>query len=577
MNWSFQPLKDQQPSLKGSWIFISGDGLMGRLLPTIARLHPGTKSLNLYLNAVSLHESPSSPSTLYKRAQNIANGDGRYPADKTRWVSPLIQAIYETQGSPFSKGGGSGRGVGFPHLFKVSAKRLAWSNKAAKMSAYTKELLLMFYHTSAQAYVRQDREMQDLIPGLSRHHQMIVQEAAKTWKENVVALIADKVEDRKQDFYLFSPFSGAWADRSRALKRNQWGGGSIASGSSKGPAYYFTVPDPWQIAAEKEINSVTGQDPRIKDFIHARTPLSEVKKEGFNQAVKAFGTGSESGAEELFREYFSRVMTDPAWPLPYNYSTRFAKEKLKRYYFRGDPEASDDRDDFMTKRAVPEFRDAIGYFNPRVNPYLRDSENKPLNNQLQKEVFSHYKSKYKADNYPAYFFVKEMKSARSLETLDLDQLYKGRCMFSYAKRKEFDARFRQSKMEHNYKLGATVCYQGALELVDASFDGGGVLVVSGPVILKGTRFGGGGLTLVAPQIRIEGMAMRLEQVSLVQTGETPFKFRADEIKGNLVVKKPVEVKRKGVLSYDAGFLKGDSYVVGFQPYISQWAWGIAPK
>ena len=71
--------------------------------------------------------------------------------------------------------------------------------------------------------------------------------------------------------------------------------------------------------------------------------------------------------------------------------------------------------------------------------------------------------------------------------------------------------------------------------------------------------------------------MRLEQVSLVQTGETPFKFRADEIKGNLVVKKPVEVKRKGVLSYDAGFLKGDSYVVGFQPYISQWAWGIAPK
>jgi hypothetical protein len=579
MNWSFQPLQDQKPSLKGSWIFVSGDGLMGRLIPTIARLHPGTKSLNLYMGAVSLHERASSPSTIYKRVQSIANGDGRYPADKTRWVSPLIQAIYEIKTAPFSKGGGSGRGEGFPHLFKVSGKRLTWSNKAQKMSAYTKELLLMFYHTSAQAYVRilQDKEMLGMMPGLSRHHQLIVQDAAKTWKESVVSLINDEVEDKKQEDYLFSPFSGSWADRSRALKRNQWSDGSISQGSSKGPAYYFTVPDPWQIALEKEINSVTGQDQRVKDLVHARTPLGDVKKGAFNQAVKTFSTGSESGAEELFREYFSRVMTDPAWPLPYNYSTRFAKEKIKRYYFRGDPEASDDRDEFMTERAVPEFRDAIGYFNPRVNPYLRDTENKPLNNKIQKEIFSHYKAKYKGGDFPAYYFVKEMKTARSLESLDLDQLYKGRCMFSYSKRKDFDARFRQTPLEHNYKLGATVCYQGSLELVDASFEGGGVLVVSGPVIIKGSRFNGGGLTLVSPRIRIEGMAMRLEQVSLIQTGEGPFHFRADEIRGNLVVKKPVEVMRKGVLSYDAGFLKAQTYVVGFQPYISQWAWGIAPK
>jgi hypothetical protein len=100
-----------------------------------------------------------------------------------------------------------------------------------------------------------------------------------------------------------------------------------------------------------------------------------------------------------------------------------------------------------------------------------------------------------------------------------------------------------------------------------------VLIVQGSVSLKGTSFNGGGLVILAPVIKDEGNGMRLSQVSLIQTRKTPFKFRAEELQGNLVTKGPVEVRRKGHLKYAPGFLKQNQYVVGFQPYISTWEWG----
>jgi hypothetical protein len=573
MNWSFDGSQQGNPTLKGSWIFLSGDGLMGRLLPSIARLQEGPDALKLYFSGTSIHQNESTPSTVYSQAGAIARGDGSNPADKTRWVSPLIQALYEMQTTPFSKGD-EARGQGFPYLFKVDSGRMAWSNKAKKMSSYLRELLLMFYHTSMQAYVLllKDKDITKTVDGLQYHHQKIIQDAAKVWKENIATLIATEVEDAKKKYYLFNPFSGSWSKSSRALKRNPWGQGAV-SGSNAGPAYYFTLPDPWQIALDKEVTPLTGQDTTLKNMINDRTPLSEIQRNEYNQAIKRFKSGSEEGPDVLFKKYFARIMTDPAWPLPYNYSTRFAKEKFKRYYFREDPEKSDDRDTFMRKKVVPEFRDAIGYFSPRANPYLQDVENQPLNNKIQKKIVKHYRDKYKDKDLPAYFFAKELSSSSSLENIAIEGLYDGRCMYSFSKREKFDARFQVEKGTHKYKLKTVACFKGNLELTNAEFEGGGVLIVQGSVSLKGTSFNGGGLVILAPVIKDEGNGMRLSQVSLIQTRKTPFKFRAEELQGNLVTKGPVEVRRKGHLKYAPGFLKQNQYVVGFQPYISTWEWG----
>jgi len=574
MNWSFDASQAGSPQLKGSWIFLSGDGLMGRLLPSIARLQEGPDALKLYFAGVSIHQNESTPSTVYSRAAAIARGDGTNPPDKTRWVSPLLQAIYEIETNPFSRGDET-RGQGFPYLFEVKNKKLEWSAKAKKMSAYLRELLLMFYHSSMQAYVLllRDNDVTRTVDGLQYHHQRIVQDAARVWKENIATLIAKDVEDANKKFYLFSPFSGSWSKNSRALKRNPWNQ-AAAGGSGSGPAYYFTLPDPWQIAMDKEINPLTGQDTTLKNLINDRTSLTELQKNDWNQALKRFQSGSEEGPEILFKKYFARIMTDPAWPLPYNYSIRFAKEKFKRYYFREDPEASDDRDTFMNKKAVPEFRDAIGYLSPRANPYLQDMENQPFSNKIQKDIIKYYRDKYEGKDFPAYYFAKEMSSNRSLEEVEIEGLYDGRCMYSFKSRDKFDARFQVEKGFHKYKLKTVACYQGDLELIDGDFDGGGVLYVQGEVSLKGTSLNGGGLVIIATIIKVDGIAMRLNQVSLIQTKKnTPFRFEAEEISGNLVTKGPVDVRRKGVLKYAPGFLKKNQYVVGFQPYISSWEWG----
>ena len=400
------------------------------------------------------------------------------------------------------------------------------------------------------------------------YHGKIVQAGAKAWKKILEEI--DKIDAGRQKFYQYQIYNGGdWLlNKSRALKKNDWN--SLAGNSSK-PVFYFTLPDPWQIYLDSEKNpEINSQDPNLDLQLKKRNNMLKLQKTAWNEALnKKNESAGVSGGEVLFNQYFAKLMTDPAWPLPYNHSLRYAVADFKNYYFRkeGDQEGFN-RDEIM-KEAFPEFRDAIGYYDSRKNPYLVGSENEPLNNKMQKAIIKHYKQKPKTE---AYFFVAETKSSKSLEELEFD-FFKGRCMYSFANQKDFDSRFRPDGTSYN--LGSSACVRGGLKLVNARFDKGGVVYVTGTISIEGDLSGGDGLALMAKAVSVEGNG-QLDNVSIIQDSDQEFIFKAKTLNGNLVTRGPVKVDGFGerVLKYNNG-LKQNKYLVGFQSYIDSWKWEYA--
>ena len=251
LNWSFDSGQQSEPELKGSWIFISGDALLGRLVPSISHLQDGApENYELFRSGIGIQDSESHPARLLNRIREIADGSGRNQPDEKRLVSPLVQAIYESGDDVFRPDDG------FPDLLEADGNRLVWKREAKEMSAYLKEVLLMFFNSSARAHkvFLNDSTLANLdsasyvnLP--NSYHGKIVQAGAKAWKKILEEI--DKIDAGRQKFYQYQIYNGGdWLlNKSRALKKNDWN--SLAGNSSK-PVFYFTLPDPWQIYLDSE-------------------------------------------------------------------------------------------------------------------------------------------------------------------------------------------------------------------------------------------------------------------------------------------------------------------------------------
>ena len=562
LNWSFDSGQKSDPKLKGSWIFISGDALLGRLIPTINHLQDGsTENYEIFRSGIGIQDSESQPARLLRKIKDIADGSGRSQPDEIRWVSPLIQAIYESGDGVFAPDND------FPDLFEVDGNTLIWNQRVKDMSAYLREVLLMFFNSSARAHKQflEDDNLQKLDSGNyvlnNSYHGKIIQMGAKKWKR--ILELLDGIEASKQKFYRYQPSSGDWKGTSRALKKNDWD--SLWSRANP-PVFYFTLPDPWQIYLNSEKTPENKiQDSNMDRELKKRYNMTKLQKTAWNEALAKKRESAEvSGGEVLFNQYFAKLMTDPAWPLPYNHSLRYAIKEFKNYYFRKEGDQEDYSSDDIMKEAFPEFRDAIGYYDARQNPYLLGFENKPLNNKIQKEIIKKYKAGPQSKK--GYYFAKDIVGSRSLEELEFN-FFNGRCMYSFADQGEFEKRFRPDS--GNYSMGTVACVKGGLTLKAASFDRGGVIHVFGKATIEGDLNGGDGLVLVADTFAIG--SGRLDKVSIIQRSDQAFTFQLDNLSGNLVTRGPITVSRKGVIKYDQSF-KNDKYLVGFQSYIDSWRW-----
>ena len=269
---------------------------------------------------------------------------------------------------------------------KVKDDRFVFTKEALELSAYMRELLLMFYWTAFEAKaefnVQNESDFRDIIVGLDKLHAEILLAAATRYQEDVFEPMTE-AEDNSQlrKFYSFTPYKGDWWEKkSRAQKHNStWKQSQNPKDSPVVP--YFTLPDPWEIKLDKEKipqpDDKNGPQPALEwgPFKSAlRKKVTDKELDSYPHNKTAYGGGDffegtsvkekeVTGYEALFEKYFRRVMTDPAWVLPYNHSLRFGIDRFKENFFKSDSGTADagKREDFMKKDVIPEFRDAIGY------------------------------------------------------------------------------------------------------------------------------------------------------------------------------------------------------------------------
>ena len=89
------------------------------------------------------------------------------------------------------------------------------------------------------------------------------------------------------------------------------------------------------------------------------------------------------------------------------------------------------RKDFMEQDVIPEFRDAIGYYDSNLNDYMKKMENEPLGPELQKKIIKKYREKKSGDPKSAYFFASEINAgiSKSLEELDIEKFVRWQVCF----------------------------------------------------------------------------------------------------------------------------------------------------
>ncbi len=600
MNWKWGKTKDQDPpAVQGSWMFTSGDGLLLRMVPAIQRLLDDNQSIAAkFFNATigmayTLNiEDGAKMYGLWSKLERLDPED----TDKTGFVSPLIQMVYESTDDTFKGKKGS-----FPELIEVKDGRFVFTTKALKLSAYMRELLLMFYWTSFEAKaefdVQDESGFRDAIIGLDKLHAEILMAAAIRYQEDVFQPVTEADDNSElRKFYTFTPFSaGGWQSKARAFKHNAtWKESQDPKNSPVVP--YFTLPDPWEIRLEKEKipqpDDKNGQQPALewgpfKAALRTKVTEKELKSYPHNKSMYGgddFFKGTSikekdvTGYEALFEKYFRRVMTDPAWVLPYNHSLRFGIDRFKENFFKSESGQADagKRKDFMKGDVIPEFRDAIGYHDSNLNDYMKKMENEPLGPDLQQKIIKKYREQKENDPDAAYFFASEISEgvSKSLEELDLENLYTGRCVFKYATEELF---FKKVGSNDDFIVDSLNCINANLTLENANITGEGVIWIKGDLIIKGD-LNAPKVVFIAQNIKPEvSRANRITVGSMINYGSKAFNFSPALISGNLVVKKFGKVtggssSEGATLKYDASFLKKRSHAVAFQPFINSWKW-----
>lgn len=533
MNWAWPGANEAAEKINGSWVFVSGDGLMGRLVPSISKFYE--KFPNFLDPSIGIKKREVN---VYNESSMIAS---TRPDNVVRFVSPMIEAIFKN----FNKN--------FPKLFKERNSKLAWTNDANQLSAYYKELLLMFYYNSYQAILNYSIDVTEAtIENFDAYgnDDKMIKSAALRWLE-----ITEMVVDTKNPAYLLKqPWitgSGTFASKSKAIKMRKWN--PKAGGIKDGKLHYFTLPDPWL----SETENPDGLDTKIEETIDGESNYLK----GLRQVDSGGG-----GSEIMFNDYFRRLMTDPAWVLPYNYSSRFYFKELKTIFFqKKGVESSKTRDEEM-EDIIPEIRDAIGYVGNQNNKYMGGNKGAPLplNEEVQRNIFKFYKEQKLTDK--GYYFVKEM-TAGSLAEVELDSLYDGRCIFKFENQAELIKRLEKT----NNQLNTVVCMTKNLELPlpnNMSIRGNGVIHVANLLTIKGDLKFDGQVVLIAKKITLKSRP-ELENISLIQTGAT-FNPNFKTLSGNLVVDKlSPNISGEPVITYNKG-LKNKDYVVSFQPFINTW-------
>ncbi|MCO4783466.1 MAG: hypothetical protein KC646_14160 [Candidatus Cloacimonetes bacterium] len=546
MNWQW-PQNKEAEKMTGSWVFVSGDGLMGRLVPSIIGFYE--KKPDFFSLSTSITGEKGDPKSDKIYGQTIENAIERSDSQQ-RLISPLIEEIYKRY-----KGDG---GDGFPVLFEDKGGVLSWTSKGSKISAYYKELLLMFYYNSYQAvaafHVSQGEDLdqiqssiEDFAGYTTKNDQDIIKSGALRWFE--IMDLLQGMSDKGEKYSLkkaWSMSSGAFASKSKAIKMRQWN--PTNSGESNGKPHYFTLPDPWLSRSSKPL--AIDRD------------IEETVKGNDTYMTKHENLGSEGGGEYLFK-FFRRLMTDPAWVLPYNYSSRFYFPKLKEVFFAKGASAPN-REELMANSVIPEIRDSIGYVGAS-NPYMNlgdEGKPTPLNEAAQRNIVKEYKKDANKDK--GYFFVKEM-TGDSLAEVDLESLYNGRCIFQF----DNEEGLRRRLVKTDGKLDTSVCVNNlTLPISGINMTGKGVIYVRNNLKITEDIDTGGLLVLMAKSIDIKSGKV-LNNVSLIQTsGKFSARFR--ELNGNLVVKElNNSIGGTPVVRYNRN-LKADDYVVSFQPFINTW-------
>jgi hypothetical protein len=541
MNWKWPTSGTEVDAIKGSWTFVSGDGLMLRLIPAVKKLFSKGKGKMLFKHAVGTPDED-----FYK---NILNQFSEGTFNDNIVVSPFISQLFQSGHSRLS----AVMGADDKCLFKVQNNKLVWTPAAKKLSAYVREVLLMFYFNSYTAYKNSQKSSLDLDVDI---YGDTVQKAAKEW-EKILKLV-DKLGPNG-DYYKFERYRARWAKKSRVFRAFGW---NDNQNSQEKPVFYFTLPDPWQIFSNREGVSGWTQSTNFGGG------ADQGNRGYLDKVVQSFGDNG-TGGEDLFNKYFMKIMTDPAWVLPYNYSLRFGIPDFKSMYFTSDPS---EREHKMANEVIPELRDSIGYFDQKVNPYMdpgnsEDLKNAPLNTELQSRIIKGVREGKIKD---AYYFAKELGgSVDNLEELELDNLYSGRCSFYYDKSRKNV--FKEKYLSDGSKFHSTICVEGELELPTGTMEGSGVLWVSGPVTIAGD-FEAPELVIIAPKITVKKPGANVK-ASLIVHKANPFSFNLSSLDGNLVVKKFDQISSRRdprALNYNAGFLKKESYSVAFQPYIKVW-------
>ena len=300
--------------------------------------------------------------------------------------------------------------------------------------------------------------------------------------------------------------------------------------------------------------------------------------EDFFQGKSIQGGNDVEGYEALFEKYFRRVMTDPAWVLPYNHSLRFGIDRFKENFFKNDSGAADvgKRKDFMKQDVIPEIRDAIGYHDSNLTDYMKKMENEPLGPELQKKIIKKYREKKHNATDAAYFFASEINDnfSKSLEELDLEGLYKGRCVFKFDSQDSFSDKYGGLD---NFGINSVNCINSDLSLKDARISKEGVIWVKGNLNIEG-ELDAKNVVFVAKNVNIERSRFNQLRVgSIINYGTKAFDFSPSKIFGNLVVTKFGKVtggsnSGGAELNYNSDFLKKSKSIVTFQPFINSWKW-----
>ena len=590
MNWTKVNAGDPDLKAKGGWIFTSGDGLLLRMVSAVSRLVNDEKNAAKLYNATTgfSHkfntDRGESLLALWKKLRDLPTEK----LDQKGFVAPLIQAIYRS-----NHFGGEDK---FPSLYEFDkdSKRFVFTTESLNFSAYIRELLSTFYFSSSLIKAQLEAEspsdfMRDL--GLDDPHHQILWAASELYEKDILNEAAGwKSGDELHDLYMLSDYSTQteWIKKSRVYKGGRW----LDQAKNDPFLPYYTLPDPWEILLGKEKipqpdgskgNAAKAEEKN--DFkVNLRKKVSKEQLEKYKHnldhakfSFKGFEAETSKGKrvegyEALFEKYFKRVMTDPAWVLPYNHSLRFGLPEFKNQFFQAQSSNVPDREDFMGE-VIPEYRDAIGYHKQGLNDYMSKQENSALGPEIQKKIIKKYKGQ--ASKEEAYFFARELSvTNKSLEELDLKDLYKGRCVFKFKSENEFKARFGSGN--NKFKVDTAICIDGELELDNAELSGSGILWVQKGISLKG-NLTAENIVIVTPKLESKDLSSssQLDVGSLIIT-EKPFDFFPDTINGNLVVAKFGKVmggsSQGASLNYQSQFLKSPKvdYAISFQPFINKW-------